>query len=552
MPRKHALELNLVALLTAISGVVTLSNTLIALAHIHRARIVLADAHLSVIAGLSLIYLATLLRRGKYNAWLISIPIYIYLILRNYRHFVFDLKRDEREAIALLNLLLPIVILGLLFIFRNSFKVRSEIRSFTVAIRRAILILLVAFLYGIGGFALMDEHDFHQDISFASAAHYTVDQFGLTTTEQLTPYTKRANLFLDSLGVISVGSVFYATVSFFAPIRFRLRHSQTDYDDARKLVRKYSNSSEDFFKLWPRDKAYFFSADRQALIAYKVTSNVALAVADPIGPKSHLRNLVANFMEYCRLNDWAPAFIHTSDQNLRLFESQGLSVQKIGEEALVDIGHFNERVASNKYFRNIKNKFSKNGYSFELLVSPYDSDTLKRLEEISAEWLEIPGRTERGFMMGHYSDAYLQICSLFVARDQAGQIQAFLNQVPTFKPDEANFDMLRSSAAALTNTNDYLMVNLFSYLGEHGYKQLNMGLSPLSGLEPDQENDRSAIDALLHFVYDNADRFYSFQGLARFKSKYEPHWQDRYIVYRGALPSFTRAMNALLKAMRIN
>lgn len=549
--RRYTFQLNLIAALAALSGLVALSSTLAALAHFRMARIALADAHLTVIAGISLIYLATLLRRGKYNAWLISIPVYVYLLLRNYQHFVVDLHRRPRIIAALLNLLLPLLVLALLLIYRNSFKARSEIRSFTVALRRALLILVVAFLYGVIGFALMDEHDFHQEISLPSAAHYTVDQFGLTTNQQITAYTKRANLFLDSLGVVSVGAVFYAAVSFFAPIRFRLRHSQKDYDDARSAVEKHSLTSEDFFKLWPRDKAYFFSGDRKAVIAYKVTSNVALAVADPVGPKSHTKNLISEFMEYCWINDWAPAFIHTDKHNLRYYEALGLSSQKIGEEAMVDIKKFNERVATNKYFRNINNKFNKNGYSSELLSPPHSPEIIKRLRIISDEWLSVPGKTERTLMLGYFGEGYLQACNIMAARDQSGEIQAFLNQLPLSKRSEANFDMLRASSSAMTNTNDYLMLNFFNYLGKQGYERLNMGLSPLTGLDSADDKDRGAIDSLLHFVYDNADRFYSFQGLARFKSKYEPEWESRYIIYKGGVPGFTRTMNALIKGMRL-
>ena len=66
-----------------------------------------------------------------------------------------------------------------------------------------------------------DDHDFHQEISPLSAAHYTIDQFGLTTPKPLVAYTKRAHVFVDSLAAISIGAVFYVAVSFFSPIRIR-------------------------------------------------------------------------------------------------------------------------------------------------------------------------------------------------------------------------------------------------------------------------------------------------------------------------------------------
>src|SRR5205823_3086788 len=104
-----------------------------------------------------------------------------------------------------------------------------------------------------------------------------------------TPYTKRAKLFLDSLGVISLGSLFYVGVSLFSPIRFRLNNREHDYSDLTKLLRDYPSTSEDFFKLWPRDKAYFFNSSRSAALAYKTSRGVALVVGDPVGKKSEFK-----------------------------------------------------------------------------------------------------------------------------------------------------------------------------------------------------------------------------------------------------------------------
>src|SRR5579862_1014676 len=132
MTKQANLRLQAAAALTALAGIITLSSTLLAIAHRHNVRIVVADAHLTVIAGLSLIYLASLLRRGKHNAWLISLPVFLYLLIRNFEHFVVDLDARERRLPAILNLAVPLAALILLAVSRNYFTVRSEIRSFGI------------------------------------------------------------------------------------------------------------------------------------------------------------------------------------------------------------------------------------------------------------------------------------------------------------------------------------------------------------------------------------------------------------------------------------
>src|SRR5581483_11300818 len=89
-----------VAVLVAATGLITISSTLEALVHLHRSQIVNADAHTTLLAGLSLIYLATLLYRGKRNALLVSIPIFIYLFARSLRHFDYDVSGSEMYGIS--------------------------------------------------------------------------------------------------------------------------------------------------------------------------------------------------------------------------------------------------------------------------------------------------------------------------------------------------------------------------------------------------------------------------------------------------------------------
>ncbi len=549
---KTPLALNLIAASVLLTGLLTISNVLFAQARVVRSSIVTSDAHVTLLIGLTLVYLASLLRRGKHTAWLVALPLYIFILIHNLRHFVFDIPDELVGSLpVIVNLVVPFLALAGLIFAKNQFVVRSELRSLPLALRRAASVLLIAFLYGVLGFELLDNHDFHQEISIPTAAHYTVDQFGLTTTEQLTPHTKRSRLFLDSLGVLSVGSLFYVGLSLFAPIRFRLANQAQDRQDMLELLKKYPASSEDFFKLWPPDKAYFFNHTRSAAIAYKASAGIALVVGDPAGNSDEFAHLLTHFTQLCYTNDWSPALIHSEPKYLDLFKNLGFESQKIGEEAVVDINHFQTKVVTNKYFRNIANRFERQRYAPQILNPPHDKALLKRLRQISNDWLKVPGRSERGFMLGYFDENYLQQCVLMVARDSEGIIQAFINQIPSFDPDEANFDLLRSSHQALGNVNDFLVIEFIKYLDQQGFKRLNMGLAPLTGLDKQIKRHKSALDRALHFVYMSGGRFYSFSGLRRFKDKYEPDWQDRYMVYLGGVAGFSKAMNALMRAMRL-
>jgi phosphatidylglycerol lysyltransferase len=499
--------------------------------------------------GLTLLYVSLYLRRGKWTAWLSAVVIYVAMLLLTATRLFLDAGPQHHElAYMFRGILLPSLLLFGLVQQMHHFKVKSDLRSFAFSVRFIVLVLGVTFIYGVSGMILMDRSDFHREISFGEAMHQTIDQFGLTTDE-LTPHTRRAKVFLDSLSVVSTASVGYGLISLFQPLRARLSNEVANRKLVRLMLKRYGGNSEDFFKLWPYDKHYFWARNQKSGLAYDVHRGVVVTVGDPFGEPKDFPQLLEQFDEFCRTNDWQSAFIHTVPAYNNLYKDHGYGLQKIGEEAIISLQTFTATTIRSKYFRQINNRFTKNGYRVEMLHPPHSAEVIERLQEISDEWLSQPGRAERGFLMGWFSEAYMQQCDVLVLRDSHGSIQAFLNQVPSYDAAEANFDFLRHSSQAPSNSNDFLLMEFANMLHHEGFTRLNMGLCPLSGLD-EKDEERGVIDNALRFVYANGDRFYSFSGLRRFKAKYDPQWESRYIAYRGGIRGFTRVLTALNRALR--
>lgn len=505
---------------------------------------------LPVLFGLGYVYLGTLLLRLKRNAWWTALVLSAGVCALNLSTLA-DRYHDGLHlspAASSLRVLLPALMFGMLLLSRDVFRVRSDRVGFKQALQVSVAVLLITLLYGVVGFVVLDRHDFHQEISIVTALHQTIDQFGLTTAS-VVPHTVRARLFMDSLSVISVGAAVSIVLAFFQPIRFRVKPLLRDRQLAETLLQKYPSDIDDFFKLWPHDKHYFFNADQSAGLAYHVSAGVALVVGDPFGDPQNFAELAKMFQEFCFVNDWRAAFVHVSTRHLDLYKELGYKTQKIGEEAVLQVRAFAEHT-NDKYFRQIRNRFTKLGYTTELLIPPHDAQLLDKLAEISQEWLQRPGRAERGFMLGSYSSSYMQLSRVVVARDAEGVVRGFMNLVPTYEPGTANYDLLRCRADAPGNCNDFLVLAAIDYLQAEGCELLNLGLCPLAGLDETSETT-SLIDKALRFIYANGDRFYSFSGLTRFKAKYHPNWENRYIVYGGGPAGFARALTALTRAMRI-
>lgn len=502
---------------------------------------------LPLISGLTLVYLGGLLHRHKRAALLLAIPLYTFILGTNSTQ-LFGIERPSVFVIVR-SVILPLVVVSSLLAFRRSFTVKSDIRSFTLSLRFIGLILLVTLGYGVSGYTILDERDFHQEISMVQALHNTMDQFNFTT-DPLVPTSKRAQIFVDSLNVVSTVALGYAFISLFQPLRARLADQANNRTVAERLLRSHSRDSEDYFKVWPHDKTYYFDPTGQTALAYRVQRGVALIAGDPFGNRRRTARLLTNFGELCHVNDWLPAFIHVRDSHRNIYQKHGFQLQKIGEEAVVDISQFQQNTAGAKYFRQIQNKFAKHGYTCEVLRPPHNDAIIARLRDVSDSWLKQPGRQERGFMMGYFSATYIKQCNLVVARDAAGTIQGFLNQVPTFQKHEANYDLLRHSNKALGNINDYLLMEFMRHTQAEGFTTVNLGLCPFSGVGLEGD-DKSLIDAAIRFAYANGDRFYSFSGLRKFKAKYNPEWRERYVVYKGGIRGFTRTLRALNQAMKL-
>jgi phosphatidylglycerol lysyltransferase len=83
---------------------------------------------------------------------------------------------------------------------------------------------------------------------------------------------------------------------------------------------------------------------------------------------------------------------------------------------------------------------------------------------------------------------------------------------------------------------EYLFVELMLWGKAAGYQRFSLGMVPLAGLE------RRRLAPLWSqagaFLFRYGEHFYNFQGLLRFKAKFAPVWEPRYLAAPGgfALP----------------
>src|SRR5713101_7988541 len=210
--------------------------------------------------------------------------------------------------------------------------------------------------------------------------------------------------------------------------------------------------------------------------------SVAVSLGDPVGPLDELELTIRSFLGLCADNGWTAAFHQVLPDFLPVYRRLGLHVLKIGEEALVDLERFATRTSQQRSFRRPRRRLGAWGYRVTREPGPHSEPVLDEVEEVSREWLSLPGRRERAFALGRFDRGYLARQPLVVARDPAGRLVAFANQVPDVRPGVATVDLMRHRRDAPNGLMDYLFGELMLLMRREGYRWFSLGLAPLAGL----------------------------------------------------------------------
>jgi phosphatidylglycerol lysyltransferase len=486
---------------------------------------------LTLVFGFALIYLSFHLLQRRRVAWTATAAIVLLSLMAH-------LGRGHVWYGALV----PVLTLAVLLITRDRFTVRSEPRSVRRGVGLLVVSVVIAVLYGTAGFWLLERRDFGLNFHAPDALERTLREFLLVGNQDLTPHTRQARWFLDSLRVLGFVAGITGVYSLFRPLVYRYRTLPQERSLARQILDQHGRSALDYFKLWP-DNSYFFSDDERCVIAYRVALNVALGLGDPVGPEDELEGFTRAFLRWCHNNGWSVAFHQTLPDLIPMYHRLGLHSLKLGEEGVVDLEHFATITANGKHFRHVRNKFEREGYTCTRHLPPHPATLLDDVEAVSNEWLSLPGRRERTFTLGQFDRAYINETPLFTLLDSGGRLVAFVNEIPAYPAGVATIDMMRHRVEVPNGAMDFLFLRLMQRLREEGYHHFNLGLAPFSGVgdEPDATLEERAI----HQVFEHLNRFFSYKGLRSYKDKFEPQWIDVFLVYQGGVPGLIRTGLAL-------
>lgn len=454
----------------------------------------------SVLIGLMLIMTSREVFFKVKRAYYVTLTL---LIIGGAFAFIKDL--DYTEGIFILGVII-LLILSKKSFYRESIPMKLTKLSTILIIFLFVIIIFASFI-----------HKFN--IHFSRNYRYYVDFF------QNTRGYLRIALYTYIAFIIFV-IIWYLTMP---KIEKDERYMDADLDKISKFYSEIDYGTIFSHLVYLKDKKVFWANEGKSLIMYSKYKDKIIVLGDPIATRENLYSSIEEFQEFTDLYGYDVVFYEIEEKNFSTYHDAGYYFFKIGEEAVVNLEEFNLVGSKKSAFRNTLRRVEREGYSFQIIEPPFNKEVIGQLKEISDKWLG--GRKEKGFSLGWFSEDYIQRSPIAILKnEEENKIRGFVTIMDANDGGKTvAIDLMRIDKDAPNASMDYLMLNLFLAFKEKGYKYFSLGEAPLANVGFNAHSHLQ--EKIARLVYNGGNIFYSFDGLRRYKSKFSPVWQPRYLAY---------------------
>jgi phosphatidylglycerol lysyltransferase len=221
----------------------------------------------------------------------------------------------------------------------------------------------------------------------------------------------------------------------------------------------------------------------------------------------------------------SPVFYQVTPERLPLYVDLGLTLSKLGEEARVPLENFGLEGGSRADLRQSHRRATRDGATFEMVPREAVRKILPELRAVSNAWLEAKNTAEKRFSLGFFDERYVAHFDVGVVRFKDA-IVAFANLWRGGRV-ELSVDLMRYNEVAPKGVIDYMLIECMLWGRTQGFRWFNLGMAPLSGLE--EHALAPAWHKFGRLVQRYGETFYNFEGLRKFKEKFDPVWRPRYL-----------------------
>jgi phosphatidylglycerol lysyltransferase len=514
-----------------------------------------ANTIMALIPALLVLVIAAGLRRGRAFAWWAGVVMHVLLVLLGAVFMVAYFQALDELGSELVDdgfnyvlyllpvVLVPLVILVLLLLTRRVFSISAPAGTY----RRFGLLVLGAFLglwilYVVVGMA-MGDHFVIGDPPDGGTP--TIGDFALDFPLQLLP---NGYDYVIGPDITPVGGGIAPFVADWAPVAFwlvvlvgmlrtfvtaRITGQDADRERAREILERHGITTLAYMTTW-QGNSYWFSADSQSYVAYRVEGGVAITTGDPVGPAGNLVRAVDEFVDFCNDRGWTPCLYSTTEATRQATDRLGWPSLQVAEETVLRLGSL---AFSGKKFQDIRSSISrakKAGITAEWIVFPDAPLSIRdQIEAISEEWVSDKALPEMGFTLGGIDELNDRHVRCLIAVDADRTVHGVTSWMPSYRdgvPVGWTLDfMRRRTAGDVKGIMEFLIGTAALDVQSEGAEFLSMSGAPLAQANPGSE--LTGVQKLLEYIGRTMEPVYGFRSLLRFKAKFQPEYEPMYMCY---------------------
>ncbi len=448
-----------------------------------------------------------------------------------------DLLRIEDGIAFVLATLVPVLVVVLLLVTRRRFLVtaphRATVQFFTTVIGSWIVLAAAYVVIGlVDGENYLDGRPSVGALLGDILRPFVPAGFLPPATEEAIPVGGAALIAYQWVGVLFWALFIIAMIRLFRATR--VGRDADEEQRFRALLQAGGGGTLGFMGTWSGN-TYWFSADGEGAVAYRVINGVALTLSDPVCADGAERETIEAFVHHCEAQGWSACFYSFHEKYLPVFQSFGWQHMSVGEETVLDLPGLELTGKAWQKVRQPLNRGLREGIT--TLWSTWDelpSHYTAEIEAVSEEWVANKKLPEMGFTLGGMDELKDPDVGIFLAINKDGGIEATTSWLPSWTDGKITgwtIDFMRRGDGSMPGIMEFVIASAALHMKEQGAQVLSLSGAPLAAKPGQEVADPTIMDRLLEWLGQMLEPAYGFTSLFRFKSKFNPRYETIYMAY---------------------
>lgn len=303
-----------------------------------------------------------------------------------------------------------------------------------------------------------------------------------------------------------------------------------DVPRARALALRYGWNAM-AYQVVNAGMCHWFSADGDAVVGYVRTHRVCIVAGAPICASHRLAAVLAEWEAHVSRLGCRVCYFGAAGRVFdALHQRPGYATVVLGAQPVWDPARWPEIPATSASLRSQMHR-ARNKH---VVVSEWPAARASadpRLRECLRQWLATRHLPTLHFLVEPHTLHDLEGRRIFVA-ERGADVVGFINASPVPARDGWLVEQFVRGAHAPNGTIEALLDCMMRAVAADGARYVTMGLVPLrDGSDDTQAVNPAWLASLLAMVRIHGRRFYNFDGLERFKTKFRPHaWEPIYAI----------------------